>query len=70
MDLRAGRLVANLINGAAPLLRMLTEDGPGVLYGREAYDNARELERLLIGPPRPRPRIFIQATDKELETVS
>ena len=56
--------------GAAPLLRMLTdEDGPGVRFPADAYDDARELERLLIGPPRPGPRIFIQAAEKELETI-
>ena len=54
--------------GAAPLLRMLTEDGPGVLFGREAYDDVLDLERLLIGPPRPRLKIFFQA-EKELESV-
>ena len=64
----AGLVVLDQL-GAAPLLRMLTEeDGPGVLFGRDAYNDVLELERLLIGPPRPRLKIYFQA-EKELETV-
>ena len=64
----AGFVVLDWI-GASHLLRLLTEDGPGVIFDRDDYDAAIELERLLIGTPRPRPRIFIQAAEKELETV-
>ena len=63
----AGLVVLDQL-GAASLLRMLTEDGPGVLFGREAYHDVLDLERLLIGPPRPCLKIFFQA-EKELETV-
>ena len=57
-------------HGAAPLLRTLTDDdGPGVHFPIDAYDDACKLERLLMGPPRARPRIFIQESDKELQSV-
>ncbi len=53
--------------GAAPLLRMLTdEDGPGVRFPTDAYDDARELEELLVGRPRPRLMIYIEEPEKEL----
>ena len=45
---------------------MLTEDGPGVLFHPDAYNDALDLELLLIDPPRPRLRIFIQEAEKDL----
>jgi len=47
--------------GASNLLRFLAEDGPGVIL--DDYDNALAVERFLIGPPSPRPKIYL---DKDL----